>query len=84
MLPPEVAGPRVLMRTAWPPGVAVIGQLPLLAAARAAGRDDAPLRALQAPAIAIAVLVVIVFAWVRFRDDIHRSLAEAASGASNR
>ena len=38
---PEIAGSRTVIRTAWPPGLAVLGTLPLLAA-RAAARPGIP------------------------------------------
>ena len=36
--PPEAQGMRLMFRTAWPPGIAIIGSLPILAA-RSAARD---------------------------------------------
>ncbi len=80
MMPPEVAGPRVVFRMAWPPAIAVIGFTPVLVAQRAyrVGRDPLP------PALLVAGVVLtlagIVFTWVRYREDMHRSFREAMGG----
>jgi hypothetical protein len=70
-MPPEVAGMRLLYRTAWPPAMAIIGIVPVLVA-RAASRHgaSAPLVALAAGA-GVLVLFVLVCGWVRERDQIH-------------
>jgi hypothetical protein len=80
MMPPEVAGPRVIFRAAWPPAIATIGLVPLVIAhhAEVAGRAAAP--ALISASISVLVLVAIVAGWVRFRDDIHRSLTPPTGG----
>lgn len=82
MLPPEVAGPRVAIRTLWPPLVAVLGTAPVLVAQRAtrAGVDMA--RPAFLAAAAVVVLVWIVVGWVRYRDDLHRSMREAMEGGA--
>ena len=80
-MPPEVAGPRLLFRTVWPPAVAVIGMLPLLAAraaAESAGGD--PTRAVTATAVPVVLLCMVVFGWVRFRADLHEAMATATGG----
>ncbi len=80
MFTPEVAGPRVVVRTLWPPAVAVIGLVPVLLAQRAmrAGQD------LTGPAVTGAVIAVmltaIVFTWVRYRADLHESMAASMRG----
>jgi len=62
---------RLAFRTGWPPALAVIGTLPVLAA-RTAARNNAP-----APSAAIAagtgvfLLFVLVCGWVRVRSRIH-------------
>jgi hypothetical protein len=71
LLPPEVAGARLAGRMVWPPALAVIGVLPVVAA-RAAARAKPPVPPIGvAAAAAIAVLFVVanVAAWVRFRDQ---------------
>ena len=81
IMPPEVAGPRLLFRTVWPPAVAVIGMLPLLAAraaAESAGGD--PTRAVTATAVPVVLLCMVVFGWVRFRADLHEAMATATGG----
>ncbi len=84
MATPEIAGARTVTRTAWPPGLAVLGTLPLLAArASVEGVQDPP--PLAAAATAVLPLLVVAFllaGWVRFRDDIHRWMADAAEQMS--
>ncbi len=83
IMPPEVAGPRLLFRTVWPPAVAVIGMLPLLAAraaAESAGGD--PTRAVTATAVPVVLLCMVVFGWVRFRADIHEAMSQATGGGT--
>jgi len=81
LMMPEVAGPRLVIRTAWPPTVAIIGFLPALAAARARSGTDAVGVAVTV-GLAVLVLVAMVFTWVRFRADLHRALAESMGGAT--
>jgi hypothetical protein len=71
LVPPEIAGARAMFRLVWPPTIAVLGVLPLLAG-RAAHRRGLPL----APALAGAaqgeiLLVLLVLAWVRFQAEAH-------------
>jgi hypothetical protein len=75
MIPPEVAGPRALFRAAWPPAIATAGMLPVVGAHRAelAGRPAEA--ALSSGGTAVLVISLIVFGWVRFREEIHASLA---------
>ena len=76
---PEVAGPRLVMRTAWPPLLATVGFLPALLAANAsAGSDPAGLAATAA--LPVFALVGIVAGWVRLRTRIHQALAESMPG----
>lgn len=88
---PEIAGIRTVFRTAWPPGLAVIGTLPLLAATAAAERAASLVGDEQAiPPLAVAVLaslplvlvIVIVAGWARFHDQFHAWLREAMEQAS--
>ncbi|HEV3227006.1 MAG TPA: hypothetical protein VGZ52_09230, partial [Acidimicrobiales bacterium] len=71
LMPPEVAGMRIVYRSAWPPAMAVIGIVPVLAA-RTAARHG-----VSAPPVALAagggvlVLFILVCGWVRQRDQIH-------------
>jgi hypothetical protein len=70
LAPPEAQGMRLAFRTAWPPGLAVIGTLPVLAA-RAAVEDGRPGLPVAATAgLAVAALFALVCGWVRLRDEI--------------
>jgi len=70
LAPPEAQGIRLLVRTAWPPTVAVTGATPILLA-RAAVEDgrDAWVGA-QPLLLVVSVLFVLICGWVRVRDDI--------------
>lgn len=81
-MPPEVAGPRLLFRTVWPPAIAVIGMLPLIAARSAERHVQDPTSAVMTISIPVVILAMAVFGWVRFRADIHRALAEATGGGT--
>jgi hypothetical protein len=71
LMPPEVAGVRLVYRNAWPPAMAIIGIVPILAARTAARHGaSAPGVALAAGA-AVLVLFVIVCGWLRQREQIH-------------
>ena len=71
LMPPEVAGMRLLYRNAWPPALAILGIVPVLAARTAARHGaSAPLVALAAGG-GVLVLFVLVCGWVRERDQIH-------------
>lgn len=82
MFSPEVAGPSVVIRTLWPPAVAVIGLLPVLTAQRAMRAGDP----VVGPAVTVAVfamaLVGLVFLWVRYRAEMHEAAGLSAKGAS--
>jgi hypothetical protein len=70
LAPPEAQGMRLVVRTTWPPVIAVVGSLPVLAA-RAAVRDGNPGPAAAASAtIGVALLFLLVCGWVRMRDRI--------------
>lgn len=81
-IPPEVAGPRLLFRTVWPPAIAIIGFVPLLVARGAAQQGNDPVPPAAAAAIPVVLLCAVVFLWVRFRADLHRTMAEAGMGQS--
>jgi hypothetical protein len=71
LMPPEVAGMRLVYRTAWPPGMAVLGTVPVLAA-RTAARHGAPAAPVAlATGGGVLVIFVIVMGWVRLRNRIH-------------
>lgn len=80
---PEIAGVKTVVRTTWPPVMAVLGVTPLLLA-RSADRsvDGDPLGAallLSAPLVGVAV---VVGAWVRYHVDIHEWIRNALEQAS--
>lgn len=81
LIPPEVAGPRILIKTVWPPAVATIGLLPGVFARRSEVAGDDAIAMLANVSAAVMVLVAIVFVWVRFRNDLHRSMSEAMGGS---
>jgi hypothetical protein len=71
LVPPEIAGARLAGRTVWPPALAVLGVLPVVAA-RAAAHAKPPLSPMgPATAAALGVLFVVanVALWVRYRDQ---------------
>ena len=71
LMPPEVAGMRLVYRNAWPPAMAILGIVPVLAARTAARHGaSAPPVALAAGA-GVLVLFLLVCGWVRQRDQIH-------------
>lgn len=81
MFSPEVAGPTVVLRTLWPPAVAVLGLVPVLVAQRAV-RDGGDLVPPAATAALLSLaLTALVFTWVRRREDWHRSMDLAMKGA---
>ena len=70
-----------LVRAAWPPAIAVLGAVPIVAARASANSGNPsgpPETSVAIVAVAVALLVA---AWVRYRDDIHEwwkaSMAEA-------
>jgi hypothetical protein len=61
---------RLAFRTAWPPALAVIGTLPVLAARAAHDAGDPAAPATATAALGVAALFVVVCGWVRLRDEI--------------
>ncbi len=71
LMPPEVAGMRLVARSTWPPAIAIIGALPVVAA-RAAAHHDSPARAgATAAAVGVILLFAVIVGWVRTREQIH-------------
>ncbi|HLM64918.1 MAG TPA: hypothetical protein VK306_11520 [Acidimicrobiales bacterium] len=84
LVPPEVAGIRLMFRTGLPPALAVVGTLPLLAGRAAVedGRTAAQAAGAAASgAVAIVVLGAVVAAWVRHRDRLHEAWQSAMDQA---
>jgi hypothetical protein len=71
LVPPEVAGMRIVVRAAWPLALTTLGTLPVLVARTAVehGRPAAP--AAAAAAVGVVALFTIVGGWVRMRDRMH-------------
>jgi hypothetical protein len=87
LAPPEAQGMRLAFRTAWPPAIAIIGALPVLAA-RVAVDDGRPgPQAALGAAAGVATLFVLVCGWVRIRDRVAawwRTQAEMAFPSTTR
>lgn len=71
LVPPEIAGARAMFRLVWPPTIAVLGVLPLLAGRAAHRRGLALAPALAGAAQGEILLVLMVLAWVRFQAEAH-------------
>jgi hypothetical protein len=71
LMPPEVAGVRIMVRAVWPPALAVLGTLPVLAARAAAENGRAAASSAGAAAVAVVVVFMLVGSWVRMRDRMH-------------
>jgi hypothetical protein len=71
LLPPEIAGARLVARTAWPPLLAAAGTLPILAARVGAEHGGHPTTAAAAAGAGVIALSTLVFGWVRVREDVH-------------
>lgn len=68
MLPPEVAGMRIMFRTVWPVVVCILGTLPVLGARSAASRGLAPIAGAIQGTMAVAIVVGLTAAWLRYRE----------------
>ena len=79
MMPPEVAGTVSLIKAIWPVVLAVLGSLPMVGARMALADGDPPEAPAVRIAIAITLMAFIIAGWVRFRDDIKKSLNNAAA-----
>lgn len=72
MTSPEIAGMRTLVRTTWPPMVAVLGTVPVLAAREALQHPPLRFATVEvAAALGVFTVTFVTVGWVRFRDDIH-------------
>jgi hypothetical protein len=70
LAPPEAQGVRLMIRTAWPPLVAVLGASPVVLA-RAAAEDGRPeLTGAQPMVAGVVLLFALICGWVRVRDDV--------------
>jgi hypothetical protein len=81
LVPPEVNGMRVVIRSVWPLVLAVGGTLPILAARSAADGGDQPaVAALNVAVVAVMVFGVVAY-WVRKRDHLHAAWRAALDQA---
>lgn len=71
LMPPEVAGMRIVYRTGWPPAMAVIGAAPVLAARTAARHGVQALPVALFAGGGVLLLFVIVCGWLRERERVH-------------
>ncbi|MBO0693186.1 MAG: hypothetical protein J2P58_09845, partial [Acidimicrobiaceae bacterium] len=81
LLPPEANGFRAIFRMVWPPLVAIIGFLPLLAARHVNPAHGSRLGVAGGLEIPIVLLAFLVAVWVRYRDDLHAWFAKAMEEA---
>ena len=81
LIAPEVAGLKMVLRTAFPPALAVLGALPLLAVG--ADRDAGRALTTTAPPLwlALAGLVALVLGWVHQRQAIAEWWRQAMDAA---
>lgn len=70
LAPPEAQSMRLAFRTAWPPGIAVLGAAPVLAARAALDGARPALDGARPAVTGVLVLFALVCGWVRVRDDI--------------
>jgi hypothetical protein len=68
LLPPEVAGMKLALRTAWPLIVALIGTLPVVAARRAHVNGSSPIPPAAQAGVAALLVAGLTVAWLRFRE----------------
>jgi hypothetical protein len=68
ILPPEVAGMRVVVRAVWPLVLAAVGTTPVVAARAAADAERPVVAGALQGAMATALVVGLVVAWVRYRE----------------
>jgi hypothetical protein len=71
LLPPEVAGMRLALRSTWPPAVAIAGALPVLAARAGFRNGQSAAGTAGTATVGVLALFALVCAWVRMREQIH-------------
>ncbi|MGH9117347.1 MAG: hypothetical protein ACRD0A_05585 [Acidimicrobiales bacterium] len=76
LLPPEAAGPRLAFRTAFPPALAVFGLLPVLLGRFATDNGRSPVEGTAEAVFLVVAVFALVCAWVRYREEMRRSLQE--------
>jgi hypothetical protein len=68
LLPPEVAGMRVVVRTVWPLLVAVVGGVPVVLAHGAAEQGVSEIASALQGVMLVVVVTGLIAAWVRYRE----------------
>ncbi len=68
MLPPEMAGMRLMIRTVFPVVVCCVGCLPVLAARLSVTNGGPPAAGALQAAMGVVLVVGLTVAWVRFRE----------------
>jgi hypothetical protein len=81
LVPPEVAGMRVVLRSVLPLALAIGGTLPVLAARSAADHGQQPALAAANVGVAAVAGFALVAYWVRKRDDLHAAWKAALDQA---
>jgi hypothetical protein len=84
LAPPEVAGVRLVVRTAWPLVLSIGGTLPVLAARSAAEAGRDPTGAAATAGVAVAVAFAVIAGWVRQRDALRAAWAQAMDPTARR
>jgi hypothetical protein len=80
LIPPEVAGPRILLRIVVPPAIAVLGCIPVVVAHRAEEAGDDPIAVGLRVVAIVMILLVAVALWLRYRGEMQESIAAASGG----
>jgi hypothetical protein len=73
---PEAAGARAMGRLLWPPILATLGVLPLLAARDAFRGGQLIVPALASAEQGVLLVVAAIVAWVRWQEEAHAWFAE--------
>jgi hypothetical protein len=75
LVAPEAAGLGLVLRTAIPPALAILGTLPVLAARAAVDAGRPPVAAAGYAGLGVLLVFGLVAGWVRMRHDIHAWLS---------
>jgi hypothetical protein len=78
LVAPEAAGLGLVLRTAIPPALAIVGTLPVLAARAAVDGGRPVLPAAGYASLGVLLAFTLVAGWVRLRHDIHAWLQSQA------
>src|SRR5690606_22354307 len=81
LLPPEAMGMRLLYETLWPPALAALGYLPVIMARSAAASGSDPVGAATTATLLVLSGAAAFSWWVRSRDSLKTSWAQATAAA---